>query len=674
MAVPDKIKQEVRELRAQLEYHNRLYHSLDSPEIPDADYDALLTRLGLLEDKFDLAIPGSPTQRVGGEALSQFTQVTHTMPMLSLDKVSSEKGLGDFELRLQKKLGDDSQLQYSCEPKVDGVAVSLLYRDGVLLRGATRGDGVTGEDITRNVKTIPSIPLQLEVAAAPALIEIRGEIFLGKKGFADLNRRAEKEGSKIFVNPRNTAAGALRQLDPRHTARVPLQMYCYSVGVFEGRALPDQLGEIFSLLASWGLPVNPDINTRTGIEACLAYCRELLARRDSLEYEIDGAVIKINDLDTQRRLGSNARTPRWAMAFKFPAEEKTTRLLDVEFQVGRTGTITPVARLEPVFVGGVTVSNTTLHNMDEIERLGLRIGDTVIVRRAGDVIPKIVKVVRSRSKKNRKEIRLPEACPACGSAIEKDGEVLYKCSAGIICPAQRKESIKHFASRTAMDIEGLGDKLVEQLVDEGMIGTVADIFALATEQLASLERMGSKSAKSLIVAIDKSKQTTLSRFLFALGIREVGTATSQQLAMHYGDIAQIVAADAESLERVPDIGPIVATHIRTFFENQENLALIKSLQDGGVRWPKIVVDAGAPARPLLGKTYVLTGTLQQMPRDEAKRQLLALGAKVAGSVSKNTDCVVAGPGAGSKLVKAEALAIKVIDEGEFLSLLDAISQ
>ncbi len=674
MAVPDKIKQEVRELRAQLEYHNRLYHSLDSPEIPDADYDALLTRLGFLEDKFDLAIPGSPTQRVGGEALSQFTQVTHTMPMLSLDKVSSEKGLGDFELRLQKKLGDDSQLQYSCEPKVDGVAVSLLYRDGVLLRGATRGDGVTGEDITRNVKTIPSIPLQLEVAAAPALIEIRGEIFLGKKGFADLNRRAEKEGSKIFVNPRNTAAGALRQLDPRHTARVPLQMYCYSVGVFEGRALPDQLGEIFSLLASWGLPVNPDINTRTGIEACLAYCRELLARRNSLEYEIDGAVIKINDLDTQRRLGSNARTPRWAMAFKFPAEEKTTRLLDVEFQVGRTGTITPVARLEPVFVGGVTVSNTTLHNMDEIERLGLRIGDTVIVRRAGDVIPKIVKVVRSRSKKNRKEIRLPEACPACGSAIEKDGEVLYKCSAGIICPAQRKESIKHFASRTAMDIEGLGDKLVEQLVDEGMIGTVADIFALATEQLASLERMGSKSAKNLIAAIDKSKQTTLSRFLFALGIREVGTATSQQLAVHYGDIAQIVAADAESLERVPDIGPIVASHIRTFFENQENLALIKSLQDGGVRWPKIVVDAGAPARPLLGKTYVLTGTLQQMPRDEAKRQLLALGAKVAGSVSKNTDCVVAGPGAGSKLVKAEALAIKVIDEGEFLSLLDALSQ
>ena len=679
MAVPDKITQEVSELRAQIETHNRLYHSLDSPEIPDADYDALVARLELLEDQYDLLIPSSPTQRIGGEALSQFTQLTHAMPMLSLDKVSNEKDLTDFELRLQKRLGDDGELEYSCEPKVDGVAVSLLYRGGVLQRGATRGDGVTGEDITHNVKTIPSIPLQLEVAAAPALIEIRGEIFLGKKGFARLNRRAEEEGSKIFVNPRNTAAGALRQLDPRHTARVPLQMYCYSVGVFEGLTLPDQLGETFKLLASWGLPVNPDIGTRVGIDACLTYCRELLARRNSLEYEIDGAVIKINDLAIQRRLGSNARTPRWAMAFKFPAEEKTTRVLDVEFQVGRTGTITPVARLEPVFVGGVTVSNTTLHNMDEIERLGLSIGDTVIVRRAGDVIPKIVKVVRSRSKKNRKKIRLPEACPACGSAIEKDGEVFYKCSAGIICPAQRKESIKHFASRTAMDIEGLGDKLVEQLADEGMIENVADIFALGRdalgiEQLASLERMGNKSAENLIAAIDNAKQTTLPRFLFALGIREVGAATAQQLAMFYGDMALIIAADAESLERVPDIGPIVAGHIRTFFENQENLALIKSLQDHGVSWPEIEVDGNTQTRPLQGKTYVLTGTLQQMPRDEAKRRLLALGAKVAGSVSKNTDCVVAGPGAGSKLVKAEALAIKVIDEGEFLALLHALSQ
>ena len=679
MAVPDKITQEVSELRAQIETHNRLYHSLDSPEIPDADYDALVARLELLEDQYDLLIPSSPTQRIGGEVLSQFTQLTHAMPMLSLDKVSNEKDLADFELRLQKRLGDDGELEYSCEPKVDGVAVSLLYRGGVLQRGATRGDGVTGEDITHNVKTIPSIPLQLEVEAAPALIEIRGEIFLGKRGFARLNRRAEKEGSKIFVNPRNTAAGALRQLDPRHTARVPLQMYCYGVGVFEGHALPDQLSEIFELLASWGLPVNPDIGTRVGIEACLTYCRELLARRNSLAYEIDGAVIKINDLAIQRRLGSNARTPRWAMAFKFPAEEKTTRVLDVEFQVGRTGTITPVARLEPVFVGGVTVSNTTLHNMDEIERLGVCIGDTVIVRRAGDVIPKVVKVVRSRSRKNRKKIRLPKACPACGSAIEKDGEVLYKCSAGIICPAQRKESIKHFASRTAMDIDGLGDKLVEQLADAGMIENVADIFALGrdalgTEQLASLERMGNKSAENLIAAIDKSKQTTLPRFLFALGIREVGAATAQQLAMHYGDMAQIIAADAQSLERVPDIGPIVAAHIRTFFENQENLALIKSLQDHGVRWPEIEVDANFQDRPLQGKTYVLTGTLPQMSRDEAKRRLLALGAKVAGSVSKNTDCVVAGPGAGSKLVKAEALAIKVIDEGEFLALLDALSQ
>lgn len=674
MAVPDKITQEVSTLRRQIERHNRLYHALDSPEIPDADYDTLLARLQHLEQQYHLDIPSSPTQRVGSEALSQFTQVTHEVPMLSLDKVSNEKDLNDFELRLKKRLEDDSQLEYSCEPKVDGVAVSLLYRGGALERAATRGDGVTGEDITHNVRTIPSIPLQLEMATAPALIEIRGEIFLSKKGFAWLNERAQKDGTKIFVNPRNTAAGAIRQLDPRNTARVPLQMYCYSVGVFQGVALPDNLGDMFVQLASWGLPINPDISTRIGIPDCLDYCHDLLGRRNSLAYEIDGAVIKINDFETQHRLGSTARTPRWAMAFKFPAEEKSTRVLDVEFQVGRTGTITPVARLEPVFVGGVTVSNTTLHNMDEIERLGLRIGDQVIVRRAGDVIPKIVKVVKSRTRKNLRQILLPESCPACGSPIEKDGEVFYKCSAGLICPAQRKESIKHFASRTAMDVEGLGDKLVEQLVDEGMISNAAELFTLRTEQLASLERMGSKSAENLIAAINKSKQTSLPRFLFALGIREVGTATAQQLAIHYGELAKIVGADEQSLEQVADIGPIVAGHIRTFFQNQENLALIESLQRHGVRWPEMAIEGNSQPRQLQGKTYVLTGTLQSMSRDEAKTRLLALGAKVAGSVSKNTNCVVAGPGAGSKLVKAEALAIKIIHEGEFLTLLDDLSR
>jgi DNA ligase (NAD+) len=674
MAIPDKVKQEVRKLRQQIEHHNRLYHALDSPEIPDADYDVLVALLQQLEAEHDLVTPTSPTQRVGSKVLSQFTQIKHEVPMLSLDKVSNEKDLKDFELRLQKKLDSDELLEYSCEPKVDGVAVSLLYRGGILERAATRGDGVTGEDISHNVRTIPSIPLQLDVPAAPTLIEVRGEIFLGKKGFARLNVSAEKEGTKIFVNPRNTAAGAIRQLDPKNVARMPLQMYCYSVGVSAGVELPDTLSEIFLLLAGWGLPINPDIDTRFGVEQCLTYCKELLGRRNALEYEIDGAVIKINELETQRQLGSNARTPRWAMAYKFPAEEKSTKVLDVEFQVGRTGTITPVARLEPVFVGGVTVSNTTLHNMDEIERLGLRIGDTVIVRRAGDVIPKIVKVVKPSSRNKHKKIRLPSGCPACGSPIEKDGEVFYKCSAGIICPAQRKQSIKHFASRSAMDIEGLGDKLVEQLVDAGLIGNVADIFELSTEQISALERMGDKSAENLIAAINRSTQTSLPRFLFALGIREVGAVTAQQLAIYYGNIGNIASADTESLKQVTDIGPIVADHIRTFFENQENLALIESLQAHGVSWPELVPDANAIPRPLQGQTFVLTGTLQQLPRAEAKASLQALGAKVAGSVSKFTDCVVAGPGAGSKLAKAEALAIKILDEGEFLALLDALSE
>ncbi len=671
MAVPDKIKQEVDELRQQIEHHNRLYHSLASPEIPDADYDALLARLEFLEDKYDLATPDSPSQRVGGKPLAQFTQVTHELAMLSLDKVSNEKGLEDFESRIKKRLKDASRLEYSCEPKVDGVAVSLLYNDGILERAATRGDGVTGEDITHNVRTIQSIPLRLGGVKQANRIEVRGEIFLGKQGFERLNARAAAAGSKIFVNPRNTVAGAIRQLDPKNTARIPLQMYCYSVGIVEGIELPTKLSEIFDTLSGWGLPVNPDRSTQVGIAECLQYCLNLLEKRNSLAYEIDGAVIKVNDLSTQQSLGYNAKSPRWAMAYKFPAEEKSTEVLDVEFQVGRTGTITPVARLKPVFVGGVTVSNTTLHNMDEIERLKLRIGDTVIVRRAGDVIPKVVKVINPKKNKKPKKIRLPSACPACGSAIEKDGDVLYRCSAGIICPAQRKESIKHFASRSAMDIEGLGDKLVEQLVDEGLINNVADIYKLSTDQISGLERMGLKSAENLTAAIDKSKQTTLPRFLFALGIREVGEATAMSLVNHFGDLRSIIAADSSGLEQVTDIGPIVAQHVVTFFSNKDNLALIKLLQSHGIVWPDVVIDKRA--KPLQNQTFVLTGTLEQMPRNEAKARLLEMGAKVAGSVSKHTDCVVAGPGAGSKLSKAEELGINIIDEEEFLALLDDLS-
>ena len=672
MAVPEKIKQEVLELRRQIERHNRLYHSLDAPEIPDADYDALLARLEALEQEHGLVTPDSPTQRVGSGPLGQFRQVTHELAMLSLDKVSNEQALQDFDARIRKRMDNEGPLEYSCEPKVDGVAVSLLYEDGVLTRAATRGDGITGEDITHNVKTIKDIPLRIEAIQKGTRIEVRGEVFLGKKGFTRLNARAEREGTKVFVNPRNTAAGAIRQLDSRNTAKIPLQMYCYSVGVSKGIDLPSRLSEIFDTLAGWGLPVNPERSAELGIASCQDYCMKLLERRNDLEYEIDGAVLKVNDLEIQQQLGQNAKSPRWAMAYKFPAEEKSTRVLDVEFQVGRTGTITPVARLDPVFVGGVTVSNTTLHNMDEIERLGLRIGDSVVVRRAGDVIPKIVKVINAHKNNKPKAIKLPASCPACGSVIEKDGEVLYRCSAGITCPAQRKESIKHFASRSAMDIEGLGDKLVEQLVDQALIESVADIYKLSIEQLADLERMGVKSAGNLISAIEKSKQTSLPRFLFALGIREVGEATAMSLVNHYGDLPPIIAAESESLEQVADVGPIVAQHIRNFFTNKDNLALIAELQKSGIRWPS--VDIASASLALQGQTYVLTGTLEQLPRSEAKSKLQALGAIVAGSVSRNTDVVVAGPGAGAKLARAEELGLKIINEREFLDLIATLNE
>ena len=671
MTIPAKVKREVASLREQIKHHNRLYHSLDVPEIPDADYDALLIRLEELEQEYDLAMPDSPTQRIGGTPLRQFTQVTHEYAMLSLGKVFGEKDLRDFETRIKKRLGSEEELVYSCEPKVDGIAVSLLYDDGLLTRAATRGDGVTGEDITHNLKTIRSIPLKLNHKKNRSRLEVRGEIFLSKPGFENLNKRAQNEGTKVFVNPRNTAAGAVRQLDSKVTAKIPLEMFCYSVGIVEGFKLSPRLSGIFDELAELGLPVNPDRKTANGIDGCLDYCVSLLSKRDNLVYEIDGAVIKVDDLITQQALGQNTKSPRWAMAYKFPAEEKSTKVLDVEFQVGRTGTITPVARLDPVFVGGVTVSNTTLHNMDEIERLGLRIGDMVVVRRAGDVIPKVVKVLNPEKNKKSKKVNLPDNCPACGSPIEKDGAVLYRCSTRFICPAQQKESIKHFASRTAMDIEGLGSKLVDQLVDEKLISNVADIYSLTTEQLCRLERMGSKSAQNLVDVIENSKDTTLPRFLFALGIREVGDATALALVNHFGDVDPIVKATPEELEKVEDIGPIVAKHISVFFKNKDNLSLIKKLKKAGIQWP--VVDVSVGVRPLEGQTFVLTGTLEAMPRNEAKAKLLGLGAKVAGSVSTNTDFVVAGPGAGSKLTQAEDLGVKVIDEGEFLSFLDGLS-
>ena len=668
MTAPAKIKQEVSSLREEIEYHNRLYHSLDAPRIPDADYDALLLRLQRLEEIYDLATPDSPSNRVGSAPLTQFVQVDHEIAMLSLDKVSDTKELRDFEKRIKKRLGVKKHVTYSCEPKVDGVAVSLLYQDGILLRAATRGDGKTGEDITHNVKTIRCIPLKLKGLKHSTRLEVRGEIFISKSGFERLNERGKREGKKVFVNPRNTAAGAVRQLDPKATAKIPLEMFCYNVGVVDGLKLPTSLAELFAELSAYGLPVNPDRKTVKGIDGCLTYCSSLLSKRNDLIYEIDGAVIKVDDLYAQQALGQNSKSPRWAVAYKFPAEESSSRVLEVEFQVGRTGTITPVARLDPVFVGGVTVSNTTLHNMDEIKRLGLRIGDSVIVRRAGDVIPKIVYVLNSEENNNHNEIIPPSHCPACDSPVEKDGDVLLRCSAGITCPAQKKESLKHFASRAAMDIVGLGSKLIEKLVDAALLDSVADIYELKIEKLAVLDRLGPKSSQKLIQAIEKSKTTTLPRFIFALGIREVGEATALALVKYFGDIESIANASTEELEKVEDIGPIVAQHVSAFFSNKHNLSLIQKIRNSGVQWPHF--DTKSTRKPLNGKTFVLSGTLETMPRNEAKAILLSLGAKVISSVSKKTDILVAGPGAGSKLSIAKELGINIYDEREFLSFLD----
>ncbi len=671
MTTPKEILAEVDRLRSEVERHNTLYHTLDTPIIPDADYDALLARLVELETRYSLDTSDSPSQRVGAAPLSSFVQVKHEAPMLSLDKVFSADDLRAFETRLLKRIDMDRDIRYSCEPKVDGVAVSLLYERGELVRAATRGDGVVGEDITHNVRTIRNIPLRLKGDGIPKVLEARGEIYLGKSGFEALNAKALREETKVFVNPRNTAAGTLRQLDSRRVAKVPLEMLCYSVGLRSDEPFPNNLSEVFETFEHWGLPTNPQRETVTGIEQCIAYCERLLEKRNALEYEIDGAVIKVDSLALQAALGTNARTPRWAMAYKFPAEEKSTRLLDVEFQVGRTGTITPVARLEPVFVGGVTVSNTTLHNMDEVARLGVRIGDQVLVRRAGDVIPKIVGVLPGSDNPNPRAIELPPCCPVCGSKLEKEGEVLVRCSGALICAAQRKESIRHFASRAALDIEGLGEKLIEQLVDSKRIEDVSDLFTLEASELQLMDRMGAKSANKLVSAIAAARTTTLSKLLYSLSIREVGEATASQLANYFGSLEALQRASLEELISVPDVGPIVAEHIKNFLSNDRNKTLIQRLIDRGVNWPDIEVT-GLDAKPLAGQTLVLTGTLESLSRNEAKSRLIALGAKVAGSVSKATSAVYAGPGAGSKLTKAQELGIEVKDEDSLIALLEKL--
>lgn len=671
MSKPTAEYTRLQQLRAELLRHSHRYYVLDDPEIPDAEYDRLMRELQELEALFPEWITrDSPSQRVGGAVLDEFREVTHLRPMLSLDNVFDAAEFAAFDKRVRDRLGVDGPIEYAGEPKYDGIAVSLIYRDGVLERAATRGDGSIGEDITLNVRTIKSVPLRLLDKSHPALLEVRGEIYMPKAGFEALNQKAREQGTKGFVNPRNAAAGSLRQLDPKLTAARPLMLCAYGLGMVEGGGLPDTHTAILHQLRDWGFTTSRDVNALMGVDACLDFYQMLLEKRAGLPYDIDGVVFKVNAVALQQTLGFIAKAPRWAVAFKFPAQEEMTQLKAVEFQVGRTGTITPVARLEPVFVGGVTVSNATLHNSDEIARLGVKIGDTVIIRRAGDVIPQVVSVVPSKRPVGAAEIVFPSVCPVCGSPVVRvEGEAAVRCSGGLVCAAQRKEAIKHYASRHAMNIEGLGDKLVDALVEKGLVHSLEDIYTLQLEELAALERMGKKSAQNLLDAIEDSKTTTLPKFLYALGIRDVGQATAATLAKHFGSLEQLRQADEAHLQQVPDVGPVVAGRVAGFFADQRNITVIEALRGCGVNWADIEVIP-AEALPLSGKTYVLTGNLESMSRDQAKARLESLGAKVAGSVSSKTDCVVAGPGAGSKLSKAESLGIPVVDETGFLALLE----
>ncbi|MHA7817433.1 MAG: NAD-dependent DNA ligase LigA [Pseudohaliea sp.] len=659
------------ELRDRLERWNYEYHVLDQPSVPDAEYDRALRELQALEAAHPaLARPDSPTRRVGAEPLTAFASVRHEQPMLSLDNAFSDEEFEQFHRRVLDRLGDpETALEFACEPKLDGVAVSLLYRRGALERAATRGDGTTGEDITDNVATIRSVPLRLRGDGYPAELEVRGEVYMLHDGFAQLNREAAERGEKGFVNPRNAAAGSLRQLDSRVTARRPLQLCCYGVGQVRGGSLPATHWAIMERLHGWGLRINSESALVTGIDGCFDYYRRLEARRAALPYDIDGIVYKVNDLALRERLGFVSRAPRWAIARKFPAQEELTQLEAVEFQVGRTGAVTPVARLKPVFVGGVTVSNATLHNLDEVERLGVMVGDTVIVRRAGDVIPQVVSVVADRRPEDATPVVPPSTCPVCGSAVEREeGGAVLRCLGGLVCAAQRMAALRHFASRRAMDIDGLGDKLVEQLVERGLVETVADLYALRRDDLLGLERMGEKSADNLLAALEASKATTLARFLYSLGIREVGEATARSLARHFGSYESLASASEENLLAVDDVGPVVADHLRQFFDDPASQAVVRALREAGVHWPE--AEAAADDAPLAGQTWVVTGKLQSMTRDEASAALQALGARVSGSVSAKTRTLVAGPGAGSKLAKAEALEVPVIDEAAFLAFLD----
>jgi DNA ligase (NAD+) len=674
MSAPRSITAEVVQLRRELEQHNYLYHVLDAPQITDQDYDRLFRRLQQLEQEYPgLVSPDSPTQRVGSAPASHFETVTHEVAMLSLENAFADQEMLDFDRKLRERLEQDGELAYCAEPKLDGLAVSLLYEGGELQRAATRGDGRSGENITANVRTIKSIPLELRGEDIPRRIEVRGEVFMEVAALAALNREQLKSGGKVFANPRNAAAGSLRLLDSRITASRPLTFCSYGIGLNEGVELATSQYQQMMYLRDMGLPISRLIERLDSVSNCLDYYQRILAAREQLAFDIDGVVFKLDSIAGQREAGFVSRAPRWAIAYKFPAQEVMTRLLDVDFQVGRTGALTPVARLEPVAVGGVMVSNATLHNMDEIVRKDIRIGDRVIIRRAGDVIPEVVAPVIEQRDAALELPQMPSHCPVCGSEVlQQAGQSVFRCVGGLFCAAQRKEAIKHYASRKALDIEGLGDKLVEQLIDLNLIDSVADLYDLTLDQLCGLERMAEKSAQNLLDALDKSRTTTLARFIYALGIREVGEATAEALANYFADITPLYDADIESLQRVADVGPVVADNIRHFFDQAENRRIVEKLLKKGVNWPRGDGGQQHQAQTLAGKTFVISGSLDGMSRDQAAALLKARGARVSGSVSAKTTALIAGDSPGSKLAKAEALNVEIIDQTGFNRLIEEL--
>lgn len=667
--IPSRISARADQLRTQIEQANYAYYALDAPAISDAEYDRLFRELQELEDQYPaLATADSPTRRIGAAPLPEFESVQHETPMLSLNNAFDEEEVVAFDRRVREALEEEAQIEYAVEPKFDGLAISLTYEDGTLALGATRGDGYSGENVTQNLKTVRAIPLRLG-KDVPRKLEVRGEVLMLRRDFELLNEQQSARGEKIFANPRNAAAGSLRQLDSRITASRRLAFFAYGIGAAEGGKVPDDCHSTqLDYLQAQRFPVAQQRSVVVGVRGLLDYYRKLGEQRNSLPFDIDGVVYKVNDLAAQRRLGFVSRAPRFAVAHKFPAQEEVTQLIGIDVQVGRTGALTPVARLTPVRVGGVTVTNATLHNEDEIRRKDVRIGDFVIVRRAGDVIPEVVGVVLQRRPRNVREFVMPDRCPVCGSAVERtEGEAVARCTAGLFCPAQRKQALWHFASRRAMDIEGLGEKLIEQLVDGGVVENPAQLYQLKADTLAGLERMGEKSAANVLEAIAASKETTLERFIYALGIRNVGEQTAKDLAAYFGDLEPLMSADEETLQGVADVGPVVAASVYHFFREPHNLVVIDQLLDAGVRWKKVAARRGGA---LHGKTFVLTGTLPNMTRDEAKSRIEAEGGKVSGSVSKKTDYVVTGDQAGSKLDKAQKLGIAVIDEAGLLQLLD----